>query len=181
MKGEARVVTGLVRLAFCHVFEPRLNDDGSKGKYGVCLIIPKGDKETVQCIKKAVEAAKARGVRELWHNKLPSKLALPLQDGDDRDDAREEFAGAYYMNAKSKNRPGVVDKHLAPILDEEELYSGCWAVVSLSFFPYQANGNNGVAAGLDNIMKVKDDESFSGKPDAGSDFAGIEADDDDDL
>lgn len=185
MKGEDRVVTGLVRLSFAHLFEPRANDDGTRGKYGACLLIDKSDEETARCVRKAVEAAKARGLREKWGGKMPKKLMLPLQDGDEREDGREEFAGHWYLNAKSASRPGVVDRNLAPIVDAEEIYSGCYVLASLSFFPYAANGNNGVGASLDNVMKVKDGEALGGKPAAEADFGGVplpeEDDDDEDL
>lgn len=180
MKGEDRVITGLVRLSFVHLFTPRTGDNGEPDKYGVCLLIDKDDKETVRCINKAVEAAKARGLRERWGGKMPKKLMTPLNDGDEREDGREEYAGKYYVNAKSKSRPGVVDRNCHRIMDEEEVYSGCYAVCAISFFPYAATGNNGVGCSIDNVMKVKDGEPLAGKPAAESDFGGVEIPDDDD-
>lgn len=180
MKGETRVVTGLVRLAFVNLFSPRVNDDGTPGRYDVCLLIDKSDKDTIDCINKAVEAAKARGIKEKWAGKLPKNLLLPLKDGDDReDDQYGGFENCMYLNARSKSRPGIVDKHGAQILDEEELYSGCYALCGISFFPYD-NNSKGIGVSIDNVMKVKDGESLAGKPTASSDFDGIELDDDDD-
>lgn len=57
-------------------------------------------------------------------------------------------------------RPGVVDKARQPITDQEEFYSGCYGYVSINFYPFNAKGNVGVAAGLNNVMKVKDGESL---------------------
>ena len=95
----------------------------------------------------------------------------------------EQFAGNMFINPKAKSRPGIVDKHGARIIDAEEIYSGCWVVAALSFFPYDMNGNRGVGVGIDNVMKLADGESLAGKPSAESDFAGYtdEDDDDDDL
>lgn len=56
------------------------------------------------------------------------------------------------MNAKANTRPGVIAKDKTPILDEEEMYSGVWAIVSVTFFPYDVSGNRGVAVGLNNVM-----------------------------
>jgi hypothetical protein len=86
-----------------------------------------------------------------------------------------------FVNAKSSTRPGIVDRNKVPIVDEEEVYSGVWAIVSVSFFAYDKNGNKGVACGLNNIMKFKDDEKFGGRVSAESDFADIDAEDDEDL
>ena len=114
-----------------------------------------------------------------WGGKEPKKLDLPLRDGDDKDD--EVYAGMLYVNAKSSTRPGIVDRNKAPIVDEEEIYSGVWAIVSVTFYPYDTNGNRGVACGLNNIMKFKDDEKLGGRSSAESDFADIDNEDDEDL
>ena len=67
-----------------------------------------------------------------------------------------------------------------PIVDEEEVYSGVWAVVSVSFYAYDVSGNKGVACGLNNIMKFKDDDHLGGRVSAESDFGGMDFDDEDD-
>ena len=104
---------------------------------------------------------------------------MPLRDGDDKDD--EVYEGMLYVNAKSNTRPGIVDRDKNPIADEEEIYSGVWAIVSVTFYPYDTNGNRGVACGLNNIMKFKDDEKLGGRTSAENDFADIDNEDDDDL
>lgn len=179
MKGDDRVITGLVRLSFPYLFEKRQNEDGSEGKYEACLLIDKNDKDTIACIEKAIEAAKARGLKEKWAGKLPKKLQLPLNDGDDRDDELDGFPDHMYINAKSKTRPNVVDKNLCKIMDPEEVYAGCYVIAAISLYPYNTN-SNGIGVSLDSIMKVKDGEPFAGKPSAESDFGEIEFDDDED-
>jgi hypothetical protein len=67
-----------------------------------------------------------------------------------------------FLNANSKNAPGVVDKDLNVILDSEEFYSGCWGRVSVNFFPYDSAGNRGVGVGLNNVQKLKDGERLGG-------------------
>ena len=85
-----------------------------------------------------------------------------MRDGDtERDD--EAYKGHYFINAN--------------ILDRNEVYSGCYARVSLNFYAFNSNGNKGVACGLGNIQKIRDGESLGGRSSATDDFSTV-ADDD---
>ena len=44
-EANTKVVTGLVRFSYVHIFEPSAMDDSSDEKYSVCIIIPKSDKK----------------------------------------------------------------------------------------------------------------------------------------
>lgn len=177
---DTKVVFGPCRLSYVHVFAKySMDGDESKGKYMTNILIPKSEKETVKAIQDAIEAAKKAGIASKWGGKEPKKLDLPLRDGDEKDD--EVYAGCYYVNAKSNTRPGIVDRNKAPIVDEEEMYSGVWAIASVTFYAYDTNGNRGVACGLNNLMKFKDDEKLGGRASAENDFADIDNEDDEDL
>lgn len=56
-----------------------------------------------------------------------------------------------------------------PILDREEVYSGCYCRFSVTFYPFSGM-QNGVAAGLNNIQKVAEGERLSGGSSAENDF-----------
>lgn len=119
----------------------------------------------------AVDAAIKEGVAK-FGGKVPPKgaLKLPLRDGDaERDD--EAYKGAYFVNANSTTAPQIVDKAVQPILDRAEVYSGCYARVSINFYAFNTNGNKGIACGLGNIQKVRDGEPLSGRTSAADDFA----------
>ncbi len=170
-----KVVTGKVRFSFLHVFEPYLMEEK---KYSVSLLIPKSDKATIAKINKAVDAAREQAKAKNG-GKLPPKFKLPLNDGDiDRSDDKA-YAGCYYVNATSKTKPGVVDKDLNPILDQDELYSGCYGRASIRFYPFDTSGNRGVACGLNHVQKLKDGEPLGNRSSADDDFS--EPFDDDDL
>lgn len=178
---ENKVIFGPCRLSYTHVFN-RYNPDGDQadGKYMTSVLIPKDEKETIEAINKAIAEAKKQAIVSKWGGKEPKKLDMPLRDGDEKDD--ENYEGHLFVNAKSNTRPGIVDRKKVPIVDEEEVYSGVWAIVSVTFFGYDKNGNKGVACGLNNIMKFKDDEHFGGRVSAESDFGDVDlGDDDDDL
>ena len=169
-KSNTKVVTGIVRLSYEHVWEPA-SINGSNPKYSVSLIIPKSDTKTIVAINAAVDAAIKDGVAK-FGGKVPPKgaLKLPLRDGDaERDD--EAYKGAYFVNANSTTAPQIVDRAVQTILDRAEVYSGCHARVSINFYAFNTNGNKGIACGLGNIQKVRDGEPFSGRTSAADDFA----------
>lgn len=176
---STKVVTGKVRLSYAHLFEPK-SINGSEPKYSTAILIPKSDEDTIKKIRNAQKAAAEAG-KEKFNGKVPANLATTLRDGDEEQDtvANPEYANHYYMNVSSRTRPQVVDRDLNPILDAGEVYSGCYARVSLNFFAYNTAGNKGISAGLNNVQKIADGEPLGGVgTSAESDFGDL---DDDDL
>lgn len=174
---KTKVITGKnTRLSYFHGWEPT-SINGGPERYSVSVLIPKDDKETVKAINDAIDAAIEEGIAK-FGGKKPNKAAikLPLRDGDtERED--EAYAGHWFINANSKTAPQIVDKSVKPILDRDEVYSGCYARVSLNFYAFNSNGNKGIACGLGNIQKIRDGESLGGRTSAVDDFT-IEEDDD---
>lgn len=171
-----KVITGIVRLSYANVWEPKSINGGTE-KYSVSLIIPKSDTKTLTAINTAVDVAIEDG-KGKFGGKIPNKAALklPLRDGDaERDD--EAYENSFFVNANSTTPPQIVDKNVNPILDRSEVYSGIYARVSINFYAFNSNGNRGVACGLGNIQKVRDGEPLGGRSNAADDFA-TEADDD---
>lgn len=168
----AKVVTKKpVRLTF--TFLP--DEDGV---FRTSILVPKKDKALVQQIEEAIEEAKEYGKTAKWGGKIPRNLKIAFQDGDDSDlDKYPENEGHYLLNARSKKKVGLVDTDRQPILDPEEIYSGCWAYVSVTSFAYD-NESKGVSFFLNNIMKARDDERFGGGgATAEEDFAEVDTDD----
>lgn len=175
-QGETKVVTGVVRLSYANVWEPKSINGGDE-KYSVSLIIPKSDKKTIADINKAVDAAIKEGVSK-FGGKIPNKTALklPLRDGDaERDD--EAYKDSYFVNANSTTAPQIVDTKVQPILNRDEVYSGCFARVSITFYAFNSNGNRGIACGLGNIQKVADGDPLSSRSTAEDDFTSLEDED----
>lgn len=174
MQNQTKVIVPC-RLSYANIWEAQ-SINGSEPKYSVSAIIPKNDKATLAKIKSAVEQAKKDSLSK-WGGKVPANLKLPLRDGDiDRPDD-EAYANSYFFNANSKQAPQIVDKMVQPILDQNEVYSGCYGKISVTFYGYNANGNRGIAAGLGNIQKLKDGEPLSGRSRAEDDFETEEDDD----
>ena len=175
----ANLVTGKVRLSYEHVWEPASINGGDE-KYSVSLIIPKSDTKTLNAILDAIEQAKKDG-KAKFGGKIPANLKLPLRDGDIERPDDEAYADSYFINANSKDKPQIVDKKVQPILDRSEVYSGCYARVSISLYPFNTNGNKGIACGLGNIQKIADGEPLGGRTRAEDDFDAYEDDEDDFL
>lgn len=174
-----KVITGKVRASFVHVFEPQ-SINGSEPKYSCSLIISKNDKETIGRIREAIEEAKQNGVTK-WGGKIPPNLKLPLRDGDiDRPDD-PAYENSCFINASSLEKPGVVDRKRVPITDPLAVYSGCYIRASINFYPFNANGNRGVAAGLSNIQFWCDGEPLNGRVRAEDEFDALDAEDDEDF
>ena len=175
VSNKTKVITGVVRFSYANVWEPK-SINGSDEKYSVSLIIPKSDTNTIQEIKDAVEVAKQEG-KSRFGGKIPANLKLPLRDGDIERPEDEAYKDSYFVNANSKDRPQIVDKNVKPILDQSEVYSGCYGRVSITFYAFNSNGNKGIACGLGNIQKIKEGEPLSGRSSASADFTTEEYDD----
>ncbi|MDE6181665.1 MAG: DUF2815 family protein, partial [Eubacteriales bacterium] len=48
-----------------------------------------------------------------------------------------------------------------------------YGIASINLYPYNTNGNVGIACGLNNLMKIKDGETLGGRARAEDDFAGF--------
>lgn len=181
-----KLVTGKVRLSYANVWEAR-PDDHDVLWYSTAILIPKEDKATLGKYKAIIEALKEQA-KAKYGGKLPKDFHTPLRDGDEEADEKgEAYEGHYFFNAKSKNKPGIAKPvgkdsegktKFQEITDTTEVYSGCYAKVSVNFYLFEAKGNKGIAAGLNNIVKIQDGEPLGGgRASVDSDFADEDFDD----
>lgn len=163
---STQITTGKVRFSYCNLFTPRAAQVGAEEKYSVTLIIPKSDKATVNKIKAAIEEAKTAYLTKNGGKKLPGALKSTMHDGDgDRPNGGEfgeECKGCYVMTVSSKNKPVLVHADKTPLTEPQELYSGCYGRAIINFYVYDTQGNKGVSAGLNGIMKLYDGEPLGG-------------------
>ncbi len=139
-------------------------------------IFPKSDTVTVTKVRAAIEAAYTEGESKLKGNgrTVPALnlIKIPLRDGNIERSDDPAYANAYFINANSATAPGIVDEACNPII-----YSGVYGRASINFYAFNANGNKGIACGLNNLQKLSDGEPLGGKSSAESDFA-TDADED---
>lgn len=172
----SRVITSsLVRLSYAHLWEPK-SVGGGTPKYGVSLIIPKSDISTLEAIRSTVQFAYEKGAEKLKGNgsTVPplSAIKVPLRDGDTDRPQDPAYAGAFFVNAHSIDAPDIVDIHCHQITNRSEVYSGCYARVSITFYAYNVHGNRGIGCALNNVQKIADGAPLGGgRPRAESDFS----------
>ena len=58
--------------------------------------------------------------------------------------------------------PEVVDRSGNPVINQSEVYSGCYALVNVEFFPYNFNNKKGVGCSLGPVKKMRDGEPLAG-------------------
>jgi hypothetical protein len=172
MSDVKKVRTPEFRVSFPNVFEP-VGFNGSPPKYSICMLFDKGT--DISALKK--EAYKA--AQEKWGDKAKGmvesgKVRMPFRDGDEDKPDVDGYKNCVFMNCSSKQKPGLVDQDVNPIMDKNDFYAGCYAHATVKPFAYDTAGNKGVSFGLQNIQFIRDGDSFSGRSRAEDDFAPAE-------
>lgn len=166
---KVKIVTSKVRFSYANVFVPKAGMDGGTPKYSVSILIPKSDKEGVAKLQKAFEECKTSNAA-FFGGSVPKLLKGGLRDGDmEKED--EAYAGHYFINANSAQKPDIVDANRETLFDQTDFYSGCYGRASITFYPYNAAGSKGIACGLNNLQKLEDGEKLGGVSSAAADFA----------
>jgi hypothetical protein len=162
---NTQMTTGEVRLSYAHLYDPYSNN-GGEPKYSVTVLMPKTDVQAKARLDAAVEAAKQKGIAEKWNGVLPPVVASAIHDGDGVRPNGEPFGaeckGHWVFTASSKNPVSLVDASMNPIVQKGELYSGCYARVCVSLFPYNSNGKRGIGIGLEAVQKLRDGDPLGG-------------------
>lgn len=178
-----KVVTGVVRLSYAHLFEPFSPNEEQDKKYSTVILVPKKDKKTIADIERAQQAALEAGKDSRFGGKIPRNWKNTFRDGDTDDavdhETNPEYAGHMFMTVSSKTRPGIIDRQKMEILDSSEVYSGCYARISMNAFPFNTQGNKGVSFGLNHVQKVRDGEMLGGRSRAEDDFEELDEEDGD--
>ena len=168
------MITGECIISYPALFEPKENPSG-KLKYSGSFLIPKTDKENVASIRLAIDKAIKLGKEKLWKNKLPKFRYSPLRDGDEELASGEKtdkiYEGKFFVNCSSDTAPGVVGSNAKPLMNQDDIYAGCWVRADINPFPYDNSGNKGIGWGLNNVMLIKDGPRLDGRQHAEDAFA----------
>jgi hypothetical protein len=186
--GNKVVTPSPVRLSYVNLFEAskmKVNGVEQPGdpKYRVQLMIPKSDTVLVDEIKEALTNAYMEAKAARWGGKIPfiEEKKKGLRDGDVEHPDKPEYAGYYFISCSNKMEPGLLSNFTdangkrLKITDPVDLYSGCWAYVSISFYGY-SNVSVGISTTIHNVLKYPGapkgftDEKLAGGASAEEDF-----------
>jgi hypothetical protein len=181
MSELTNVTTGEVRLSYVHLFKPYAYQPGQEEKFQVTILVPKNDVDTMSRINAAIEAAKQKGISERWNGQCPPIVPTPIYDGDgvrpsDGVAFGPECKGHWVFTASAKvdYPPEIVDAQGNPIINQSEIYSGIYAYVNVTFFPYTFGGKKGIGCGLGPVMKRRDGESLGGSAPTAAQAFGVQ-------
>ena len=156
-----KFITPRGRILYPKVFETDTTGQFKDNKYKLQICFDKSDRAVMEQVKLA-RAACLKLAGQVWPTLSPEQLkdvALPFHDGDKK--GKEGYGGTVYITAKSKFRPGVVDKNVKEILDPGEVYSGMWGKCSVTPFTYELP-KKGVSYFLGNLQKLSDGDRIGG-------------------
>ncbi len=164
-----------------HVAIPTANN-GVDDKFSLSITVPKSDKRTIEDINQLMEHIRIKNSDMLrgQDNIVPklSELLTPLKDDDKRASFNPTYKNTFYLVARSKEAPGIVEPDLEAIAPSE-IVNGIYGGVSVTFKAYNIDGRRGISAHLDNIQKLRDAITAPVKPTVAEDFGeDFEADDD---
>lgn len=155
-----QITTAEVRLSYVNVFSPKANQQGVE-KFSVTCLLPKSDKRGYDQLMAAIKA-EADSEQNGKLKGVPNPKN-PVWDGDGYTATGQEFGEeckghwVFTASANPEYPPAVVDQRVQPIIDQTELYSGCYGHVALSIYAYN-NQSKGIGFGLNGVQKTRDGE-----------------------
>lgn len=173
-----RLVTPRFRVSFPSVFQKASYNGGTERFSLTALFFPKlfteGEKKKWKAILAALDQVSMEAFKKPMAQLDRGVYKTPFHKGDEK-----EYEGygdpdmRYCSLANSKRKPEILDyrtKREITDANSDLFYAGCWARASVN--PYAFNNiGKGLALGLGNIEKLKDDKSFEGFTKAKDDFA----------
>jgi hypothetical protein len=177
-----------VRLAFAHIIKPNpnvKNDDGtpkSTPSYEVTALLPPGAQEQLNATvwPELYGLYKQSFPQNINPQGQPFGLHLPWRDQGEKQQFAGYTAGLPFIRFTSQYQPQVVDPAQNPIVDENRVYSGVWAILAFNMFEFGKNPprpKKGYSFGLQGVMIIADDEKLSGGGiDPKTAFAGVNVD-----
>jgi hypothetical protein len=177
MKDPAVALTPEAIIVWPHLFEPTSFND-SEEYYRALLLFEKDvDFSTLHAAVRAAALKKFSAINDEDFKNLRKPIRRGSEKAVDKTggiDKESFYFNRYFINAKSKFQPQIVDIYNAPITDETAIYGGCIVRAYLSFFGYDFAGNLGVSCSLRALIKIDDGDPLGGgKIDTGAAFAGV--------
>ena len=178
-----------VRLAFVHVMKPNphaKNDDGSPKttlSYELTALCPPGAQEQINSVVWPDVYAMMRSEfpANINAQSMPFGLHNPLiRDQGEKQNYNGYTPGLPFLRMTTQFKPNVVDTNNNPIIAEDRVYPGVWAIVSFNLYTFGKSPprpKKGVSLGIQLVMLIADDEKLAGgAPDPRTEFAQVKVD-----
>lgn len=174
------------RLAFTHLWKPNpnnKNDDGTPKdtpQYETTLLLPPGAQEQINAIiwPEVYAMMKAGWPQQFGSDGMPFGLHTPWRDQGEKQQFAGYTKGLPFMRFTTQYKPQIVDPAGNPIVTEDRVYAGAWAIISFNFFEFGKSPprpKKGISLGLQGVMLVADDTKLAGgAPDPKTAFAGVQ-------
>ena len=179
--------------SFPHLFVPRAPSPGADERYSVSVVF-NAEAQATEAYKHMRKVA-LETARTKWGAKADDmikngQVRMPFRKGEEKEKYDGYNAGDIFINAWTKQAPGVIDGRLND-LGAEDVYAGCVGRITYNCFAYDTQGNKGVSFGLNNCQitdlttprldgRVAANNDFDATDMAVADMSGGGSDDDDD-
>jgi hypothetical protein len=165
------MILPVAMLSYPSLFEPKAYKNGTP-KYSAVLVLP------AEADLKQLKTAVSMVAKERFGDRAKAILAgnNPIH-GTEQSEAKGYPEGSVYINAKTVNRPQIVSRFADPktgkpqLIEEadateiggpSEMYPGVWVKAYISVYSFDAEGNKGVAFGLEGLQRWEDGERLDG-------------------
>jgi hypothetical protein len=153
--------TPLGRVSFAHVFVPTSMEEGGDKTYNMVLIFSPEAQRTAEFA--AMVAAAKKCAVDKWREQAGTmQLKNPFRKCEEKPTLAGYLPGHVFVKFSTKRKPGLRGPLMEELVDENGFYSGCHAIATYTVYPFDKKGNRGVAFGLVNAQKHRDDEPFAG-------------------
>jgi hypothetical protein len=129
------------------------NNPEKEPLYSVTLLMDKKNPKVVEKLEVMKQAIKD-ALEKRFGDKVPAKYFNPIKDGDVETNSNGEpvYPGCFYLEAKNKSKPGLVNADREPILTQGAIWSGCKGRLSIGFVAYDVSAKKGVTIYLNNVQ-----------------------------
>jgi hypothetical protein len=148
-------------MSYPHLFEPNTKGEYPSNKFELTLLIPKT--ANIEPLRAAVQAV----IRDAFpgRNLTPEQLAFPpIRDGD-AEQKGGEYAGHWFLKAKSSRAPALIGADTSALSGASAtaaVYGGALCHVKLKPFSYVQAGRPGVTWSLEAVQCLPGGERFGG-------------------
>lgn len=160
-----------VRLAFPSLFEAKtVNGEGAPA-FSAAFILPKNHPQLkeIEAALKEVADAKWGPKATAIYTQMKAQDKLCLHNGDTKADY-DGFPGNFYISARNKSRPLVVDRDKAPLSSADgKPYAGCYVHASIELWAQDNSYGKRINASLRGVQFFKDGDAFAGGAPASED------------